>query len=373
MYKITMHGKTFVGNNEDHWNANTRMWFEKGSAAKYGCMYIGYDNMYPQGAMNDQGLMYDGFAMDEYVKFVEPKKPVFKADMMDDIMTTCKNVNEVRDFLTNYDLISMRSGMVMFVDRSGAYLVVQADTLILGNDANYLLSNFCPARTPDLDAVNIPFYQKGRKLMRAKVDTSLSYLTSLSDTLHQEWPLNGAGTLYTTIYDLNAGIIHLYFYHDYSQSLSINLQEQLSKADTVLVIPALFPANAKGQDQFEQYNRTKDFIKSLASNELAADSASLSQAIKSKELKSMPGFFANEIEAVATQFLKEKKSLSAINLFRLNVKYSAHLWTSYSNLANAYRLNKQYALASLYYEKALKLNPDSKDLIKAKRRVDRRL
>lgn len=52
MYKITMYGKTFVGNNEDYWNANTRIWFEKGKTTEYGSMYVGYDDMYPQSPAN---------------------------------------------------------------------------------------------------------------------------------------------------------------------------------------------------------------------------------------------------------------------------------------------------------------------------------
>ena len=42
VYKITKNGKTFVGNNEDYWNANTRIWYEKGKNGKYGSAYGGY-------------------------------------------------------------------------------------------------------------------------------------------------------------------------------------------------------------------------------------------------------------------------------------------------------------------------------------------
>ena len=30
MFKLTMYGKTMVGNNEDYWNPNSRIWFEHG-------------------------------------------------------------------------------------------------------------------------------------------------------------------------------------------------------------------------------------------------------------------------------------------------------------------------------------------------------
>lgn len=48
MYKITLHGKTFVGNNEDYLNPNTRIWFEKGNVIAYGSVFVGLDNFFPQ-------------------------------------------------------------------------------------------------------------------------------------------------------------------------------------------------------------------------------------------------------------------------------------------------------------------------------------
>ena len=116
MYKITMYGKTFVGNNEDFWNANTRIWSEKGKTGEYGTMYVGYDDLYPQGGMNEKGLVFDGFYIDEYIPRSKSKKPIFTAGMGKVIMQTCQNVDEVRDFLSNYDLKSLRNGMIMYVD-----------------------------------------------------------------------------------------------------------------------------------------------------------------------------------------------------------------------------------------------------------------
>ena len=53
MFKITQGGKTLVGNNEDYWNPNTRVWFEQSEGEKMGAMYVGFDDLYPQGGMNE--------------------------------------------------------------------------------------------------------------------------------------------------------------------------------------------------------------------------------------------------------------------------------------------------------------------------------
>lgn len=61
MIKLTKNGKTIVGNNEDQMNPNTRIWFEKNKNGGYGAVYVGFDNLFPQGGMNTMGLVFDGF------------------------------------------------------------------------------------------------------------------------------------------------------------------------------------------------------------------------------------------------------------------------------------------------------------------------
>ncbi len=63
MFKISQKGKTIVGNNEDYWNPNTSIWFENGKKAKYSVVYVGFDDLRPQGGINQAGLVFDGFAM----------------------------------------------------------------------------------------------------------------------------------------------------------------------------------------------------------------------------------------------------------------------------------------------------------------------
>ena len=53
-----------VGNNEDYWIPNTRIWFEQGKNGECGAAYVGYDNFFPQGGMNQAGLVFDGFSED---------------------------------------------------------------------------------------------------------------------------------------------------------------------------------------------------------------------------------------------------------------------------------------------------------------------
>lgn len=134
MFKITMQGKTMVGNNEDFWNPNTRIWFEKGKKNELGAAYVGYDNFMPQGGINQAGLVYDGFAMPFMAVRDTIGKIVPKENFINNLMKKCKTVDDVKNYLSHYNLSFMASGMFLFIDKCGKYLIAEGDSLITGEN-----------------------------------------------------------------------------------------------------------------------------------------------------------------------------------------------------------------------------------------------
>ncbi|PWV51545.1 hypothetical protein [Chitinophaga sp. S165] len=254
MFKITLHGKTMAGNNEDAWRINSKIWFEKGATGKYGAVYVGHTDMFPQGGMNEAGLIFDGFTVyPRQLKAVQGKKQVENpTSFIKELMQRCRSVEDVQRLASQFDRSIFNNGIFLFVDNTGKYLVMEADTLITGNDSKYVISNFCPSTIKNPDDVKIARYQKGRAFLENKADTSLSFCTSVMDTMHQCRNKIGDGTLYTIIYDSNEGLIYLYFYHDFTQVVKFDLREELAKGDHVLNIPGLFPEN-KEYLQFLHY------------------------------------------------------------------------------------------------------------------------
>ncbi|HTR28394.1 MAG TPA: hypothetical protein VMH27_03940 [Puia sp.] len=245
MFKITVFGKTLVGNNEDAWRVNSRIWFESGSNGHYGAAYVGHDDWWPQGGINEKGLVYDGFAV--YRRTLHPapgKKPMGSdfGNFLKTILQQCASVQEVRDFVSRFERSRMNGSMLLFVDKSGEYLVVEADTTILGHDEKYVLANFCPSLTKPED-VQIGRYKRGRAFLQNKEDTSLAFCTAMMDTMHECRRRLGDGTTYTTIYDLKDKLIYLYFYHDYSKCITFNLDQELSKGNHAFLMTDLFPPN----------------------------------------------------------------------------------------------------------------------------------
>lgn len=365
VYKITINGKTFMGNNEDYWNPHTRIWFEKGTKGHYGSSYVGFNDGYPQGGINEKGLAFDGFAVPSREIKKNTNKLTYDDTTLRKVMQSCQNTNEVYTFLSKYDLSPLYAGMLLFVDQSGQFLVVEGDTMIKGNDDKYLLSNFCPSKTKNVNDVKIPMYQSGRKLMASHCDTSLTFLKTLSDTLHQSWPGNIGGTLYTTIYNLNEQTIHLYFYHDFTKSVTFKLADELNKNEEprVVNIPELFPHNLKGQDHLKRYNLTQDFFSKLKTPSFSKDSLQIASFINKNEIESFLPLYEGEMNSLGYYAMDKKNYSSAVNIFKLNVKYHKDSFNAYDSLAEAYFKQKKFKESKTYYQKSLALNPNNQSAI----------
>lgn len=360
MFKITLHGKTMVGNNEDYWNPNTRIWFEKGKTRKYGVCYVGYDNFWPQGGMNEAGLVFDGFAMPYLAIKDTIGKKELDANFLKIIMEKYSDVNEVKKYFANHNLTGLETSMFLFIDKTGRYLVVQGDSLITGNDQYYILSNFYPSQIKDESKIDIPFYHKAKRLLESYRDTSISFCTSVMDTMHQErdW---GGGTMYTTLYDLKEGIIYLYYFHNYNHVVTFNLKQELEKGNHIFIMPKLFPEDKKGIEFLCNYNEVSNELDLFRNEDIVSDSSrytNVVNALFSNDVK-LVRTFDDKINEIAHFWLDKEKYEYAISVFKLYVKVTPESWDALNSLAEAYLKNGQAELAITYFEKSLKINPDN--------------
>jgi hypothetical protein len=263
MYKLTANGKTMVGNNEDSWGRDASIWFEQGSKDQFGVVCVGYKRKqpHPDGAMNTCGLAFDAFTMPH--KSNIPAKDSTKKDFayadIKIIMQQCQTVEDVYNFLKDLNLhvlngsVLFNGGMLFFADKGGNYLVVEASKMTMGKEDKFALANFSICDTKDLSTIHKARYRKGIEFLNnKKLDVSLPFCTALSDTMCENRAKVGDGTLYTNICDLNEGLVHLYFFHDYSRCVTFNLNEELTKGNHTYSLNELFPNNTKFQ-QFLDY------------------------------------------------------------------------------------------------------------------------
>lgn len=251
-YKVTVNGSTMYGMNYDTWFDHPRIWFEtEGYGAVFsGANYQGGNDLTPQSGMNEFGLSFGTLATatPENGKVSPNKKQISSRSFyLKDILHNCKTVEEVKAYIEEYDHSSLSNDVFIYTDKSGQYLIVEPYTMTLGNENKYVLANFCPSTIIDFSTIKQQRYINGTTFLNNKIDTSIAFCTALSDTMHVCRNKIGDGTLLTSIYDLNKGIVYLYFYHDYNHMVAFNLKEELAKGNHSFEIPSLFPANAEYQ------------------------------------------------------------------------------------------------------------------------------
>ena len=257
MYKFTVGNKTMVGTNFDAYYTSPRIWFETAvSTSTYGAAFSGgrvsgVNGYAPQSGMNEAGLSFSRLASatpEKNVLDVSNKKTITNECIyLKDILHTCKSVEEVQNYISHYNHSFFLQDVFIYIEKSGKYLIVEPYTMAMGNDANYVLSNFCPSETDAIAANKIDRYRNGAELLKTKVDTTLEFCKKLSDTMHVCRKKIGDGTLLSTNWDLRDGNLTMYFYHDYKHAISYNLKSELAKGNHYFDIPKLFPPNTEFQ------------------------------------------------------------------------------------------------------------------------------
>jgi hypothetical protein len=236
-------GQTALGgNNEDFNDPMTLVWFIPASPGQHGRVYFGYDDYIPQGGMNDQGVFFDGLAL-EYKSMPltdqRPRYPGTAIKQLDQALASSANVQDVLDTYNHWYHLGGEYFQQLFGDRYGNSLIIDGDTVLRKQGAFQLATNFRLVDHPN------PPYPDERYGVAydalSKADTfSVDLFRQVLDRAHAE---GDYPTLYSQVYELNTGIIHLYQYHDYQHEVVLNLADELAKGPHVETIASLFPKN----------------------------------------------------------------------------------------------------------------------------------
>ena len=246
-------GQVLVGNNEDWHNPRTKIWFVTAKAGSYGRVYVGFDDLYPQGGMNERGLWFDGFAAPAVKAAGSSNLPHFGGNIIDHAMATCATVDEVVRLFGQYNRAFLTEGILMFADASGDAVSIEPDAMVRKSREHFVQTNFHQSRSRS-GAGDRRFATASAMLERAGQEISVDLFRRILAATHQ----NGISpTLYSNVYDLRSRTMHLYYFHDFEHAVTFDLAEELKKGARVLDIPALFPRNAAAED-FAARRKTQD-------------------------------------------------------------------------------------------------------------------
>ncbi len=355
MYKLTKDGKTIVGNNEDWTSPNGQFWFEAGTENTFGAMYMGFLNNFAQGAINEEGLMFDGF-WEPYLEVnnVAGKLDIPIGEALEIVMQTMTHVEEVRAYLSTIDLTILENGQLVFVDRSGSYLIIEGDSMFLGDEEEKAFSNFYYSQINSLEDVALPYFQKGQTFVENTDQTgSLDYCAEAMGNYAQSGRI--APTQYTTIYDLSTLTIRVHLFHDYGNYIEFDLKSELQKGDHRTMIAEMFPESAEGYIHYKKYNNPEH--PTLLIEELIGDSEVTAQEF-------MDQGFDGIINELGYEWLTEiKNPKGAIKVFKYGLTLMPNNADLFDSLGEAYFENKEWDKAILNYTQSLALDPQNENAV----------
>jgi len=240
-----------VGNNEDwHYSTDAEIWFVPPTNKRYGRVCFGWNQLFffrqAQGGMNDQGLFFDWALCPKSnpPEFTFIKK-IATLSLPENLLAECATVNEAIAWLKQYNILFIRSH-IMLVDKSGNSAVVEwvdGEFKVLKKKEDcQVITNFWLSH-PELGNYPCTRYNTVVEMMKNRNEISVEYFASiLRMTSKQERTTDGkeSGTIYSNVYDLAKGDVHIYYKRDFENPLKINLEAELKKGNHSYELGSLF-------------------------------------------------------------------------------------------------------------------------------------
>jgi hypothetical protein len=230
-----------VGNGEDWRQSDPYVWYIPPAPHTYGIVYFGFEvisgNWYAFGGMNDQGLFWDITSTPSYPAAPPSDKPIYPGYLPNLVMERCASIQEVQEIFNTYDLSFMGTAreQYMFVDRTGASVIVERDTVIHKSADYQVVTNFFHSN-PSLGGWPCWRHDLTVRLLEEREEISVHHFRSI---LHAVYRLGDFETDYSTIFDLKNGIVYVYLNHAFERVLKINVQDELAHGARMQYLPHL--------------------------------------------------------------------------------------------------------------------------------------
>ncbi|RUA30906.1 MULTISPECIES: carcinine hydrolase/isopenicillin-N N-acyltransferase family protein [Flavobacteriaceae] len=257
IFTCSKNGHVLVGANEDEYTSYHNMWFVPATKEKYGAVFFGKNNMQAQAGMNEYGLFFDFAAIPKIE--LENQKIDFLG--MTEILVSCKNVDEALVLLEKHKFAAPASQMLM-ADASGKSVIVNAETIV-PKTGNYQITtnfNICDLKDEKYDCLR---YDKIDRTLSGANDISVSLFRDILDDVHQEGSLS---TQYSNVYDLKNLKIYINWFHNYRETVTIDLKKELKKGFRIENLGSFFKQKNFAELTFERAD--KNYFYNLIINKI---------------------------------------------------------------------------------------------------------
>lgn len=229
-----------VGNNEDYGNPVINVWFIPAADEKYGRFLIGTEGIV-QGGLNEHGLVYDSLTIPS-VEVAADERPLYTGMWPLHVLETCATVEEAVSFFEAHSVPGTWDGKVFFADATGDAAVFEGNAIVRKSGRFFVSTNFLQSEVKPAD-ITCDRFLTATSMLQGAEQYSAELFRDILDAVHAEYR-GGAGTIYSTLYDLRARTITCYLYHDYEHPVVFELRERLALGEQAFELRSAFPPNA---------------------------------------------------------------------------------------------------------------------------------
>ena len=136
IFVLTDGKRTMFFNNEDYSNPVTRIWFLPATKKFYGTAYVGFNDGWAQGGVNDHGLAFDWVAGGDGDYKPAPALKPLQGNPAERMLESCKTVKEAIAFYNQFLEPGFGAGRMLVEDEHIPF----ADARFL-DDRSYLLGD----------------------------------------------------------------------------------------------------------------------------------------------------------------------------------------------------------------------------------------
>jgi len=173
-------------------------------------------------------VFFDGLSLPYKAMPVTSARPHFPSGdlaFFDEILARSANVQDVIDLTSRWNRTAGEYAQFLFGDRFGDSVIIDGDTVLRKQGAFQLATNFRLVDNP-----NPPYPEARYGTVASMLSRSDHYSVELFrqalDAAHAEGEYP---TVYSQVYELKTGIIHLYQFHDFQHEVVLNVAAELAK------------------------------------------------------------------------------------------------------------------------------------------------
>jgi predicted choloylglycine hydrolase len=228
VFVLTGGERVLFCNNEDFTNPRTRIWFIPANKGRYGCEFVGFDDGWGQGGLNEKGLAYAWVAgyQERWERLAEHQDA--RGNPCQRMLESCDSVEEAVAFFEHRWEESFAYGRLLVADRTGNSAILRAKKGKL----------HAPIRDRS-QGIGHRFDLRGTEVAEAVAQLSKPTMPDAVRFMRATLQEGSNATKYSVVYDLESGDIDLYRFPKQSKPVQFNLARELTKGPHYYDIPAL--------------------------------------------------------------------------------------------------------------------------------------